>query len=247
MRTRRVLDLFCGAGGAGYGYYLAGCEVTGVDIEHQPRYPFDFKQADALTYPLEGFDLIHASPPCQAYSSASAPFRKEGKQYPELIPAVRERLKASGIPYVIENVEGAPLDRPVMLCGTMLGLPVYRHRLFECSFPVEQPAHPAHLWNADKVRWTQERGHIVPSMRIDRLDDVSERAMGDIWWMTAKERKQAVPPAFTRYIAESGGTRPCITCGRWFSPVRSTRKACSNACRQAAYRDRQRYGKAALP
>jgi DNA (cytosine-5)-methyltransferase 1 len=233
-RPRRVLDLFCGAGGAGYGYYLGGCEVTGVDIEDQPGYPFDFVQADALTFPLEGFDLIHASPPCQQYSSASAPYRKQGREYPDLIAPVRERLISSGIPWVIENVEGAPLERPVMLCGTMLGLQVYRHRLFECSFPVEQPAHPDHLWYADKQQWDANGGHIRPSMRLGGNED-SRAAMG-ISWMTGAELQQAVPPAFTRYIAESGGSRPCVICGKWWSPKRVHAKTCSARCRKALSR-----------
>ena len=153
-----MLDLFCKAGGAGYGYYLAGCEVTGVDIAYQARYPFEFHQADALTFPLEGYDLIHASPPCQAYSEAAAPFRKQGKEYPDLIALVRARLKASGHSLRYRERRGCPPDGPLMLCGTMLGLHVYRHRLFECSFPVIQPAHPDHLWNADKQQWDANGG-----------------------------------------------------------------------------------------
>ena len=201
-RKRKVLYLFSGGGGAGYGYYLAGCEVTGVDVADMPGYPFEFIQHDALSFPLDGYDLIHASPPCQAYSDAAAPYRTAGKEYPDLIEVMRARLVASGIPYVIENVVGAPLIDPVMLCGTMFGLKVYRHRLFEASFPIGQPAHPAHLWNAVKTRWDASPGHIRPSMRIYGNDD-SRQAMG-ISWMTGAELKQAVPPAYTRFIAEEG-------------------------------------------
>ncbi len=126
------------------GYSNAGFEVVGVDINPQPRYPFKFHQADALTFPLEGFDAIHASPPCQAHSSLRALWK--GKEYPDLIPQTRARLVASGLPYVIENVMGAPMGESghlIMLCGTMFGLQtpdgraeIRRHRLFEMSFSI---------------------------------------------------------------------------------------------------------------
>ena len=130
--TARALDLFCGGGGVSYGLALAGYEVTGVDLVHQKRYPFEFRQADALTYPLDGYDLICASPPCQAYTSAR---HIRGREHPRLIEAVRDRLAASGTLYIIENVVGAPLIDPVMLCGSMFGLKVWRHRLFEARQP----------------------------------------------------------------------------------------------------------------
>lgn len=146
----KALDLFCCAGGATRGLQNAGFHVTGVDINPQPRYVGDvFHRADALTFPLEGFDFIWASPPCQAFSTLRA--LQKGKEYPDLIPATRERLAASGIPYAIENVEGAPLGASgflVMLCGTMFGLQtpsgsaeLRRHRLFETSFSI--PLRPA--------------------------------------------------------------------------------------------------------
>lgn len=141
----RLLDLFCGAGGATRGYQLAGFHVTGVDDKPQPHYVGDeFHQADALTFPLDGFDAIHASPPCQAHSSLRA--LQKGKKYPDLIPETRALLVASGLPYVIENVEGAPLGERgflIMLCGTMFRLQtpdgraeIRRHRLFELSFSI---------------------------------------------------------------------------------------------------------------
>ena len=114
MRRRRLLDLFCGAGGAAVGYHRAGFDVVGVDIEPQPRYPFEFHQADAMTFPLDGFDVIHASPPCQAYTD----LRRARAASTALIEPVRERSRF-GVPYVIENVEGAPLLDPIVLCGTM--------------------------------------------------------------------------------------------------------------------------------
>src|SRR5450631_1407574 len=104
------------------GYHRAGFDVVGVDINPQPHYPFEFHQADALTYPLNGFDAIHASPPCQAHSKMGT--RHPDRTYPDLIPATRDRLVATGVPYIIENVEGAPLLNPTMLCGSSFGLPL---------------------------------------------------------------------------------------------------------------------------
>jgi DNA (cytosine-5)-methyltransferase 1 len=146
----RLLDLFCGAGGAAVGYHRPGFDVVGVDIKPQSNYPFEFHQADALEFPLEGFNAIHASPPCQGYSQLAA--MHPGREYPLLIEPTRELLLSTGLPYVIENVEGAPLPRHPQLdgtwgfwlCGSMFGLGVTRgflrrHRLFETNFPVVQP------------------------------------------------------------------------------------------------------------
>jgi DNA (cytosine-5)-methyltransferase 1 len=141
MRRPRLLDLFCGAGGAGMGYAQAGFEVVGVDLKHRPRYPFEFIQADALALDpafLVSFDAIHASPPCQAHTSMKT--MHNAREHSDLVAPVRAMLKASNRPWVIENVIGAPLDAPIMLCGTMFGLGVadadlQRHRLFEMSDP----------------------------------------------------------------------------------------------------------------
>ena len=114
------------------GYYRAGFEVIGVDLQPQPRYPFEFHQADAMTYPLDGFDAIHASPPCQAYTVAQNATHNRGA-HPDLVAPVRGMLLATGRPFVIENVVGAPLVEPITLCGSMFGLHVKRHRLFECN------------------------------------------------------------------------------------------------------------------
>jgi len=125
------------------GYARAGFEVVGVDINPQPRYPFEFHQADALDYLREHghrFDAVHASPPCQAYSETR---KIQSNEHPELIPPTRAALQRVGLPWVIENVPGSPLIDPVELCGAMFGLRVYRHRLFEASFPVTVPEHPA--------------------------------------------------------------------------------------------------------
>lgn len=143
-----LLDLFCGAGGAGMGYRRAGFEVVGVDVEHQPNYPFEFIQRDALAYLVErgkDFDAIHASPPCQRYCAPSQ-YNRNRASYPDHIPLVREALTLAGRPWVIENTPGAPLINPTVLCGAMFGLRVYRHRLFESSIPLLAPTlHPRHI------------------------------------------------------------------------------------------------------
>ncbi|MDE3197585.1 MAG: DNA cytosine methyltransferase, partial [Acidobacteriota bacterium] len=146
-REPRLLDLFCCAGGAGAGYGRAGFEVVGVDLKPQPRYPFEFRQADALALDsdfIASFDAIHASPPCQSYSDLA---KRNGNahEWPRLVEPVRRMLQQSGLPYIIENVEGAPLLNPVVLCGTMFrGLRVLRHRLFESNFPIIAPLHGRH-------------------------------------------------------------------------------------------------------
>ncbi len=147
----RLLDLFCGAGGAAKGYHDAGFEVVGVDHKPQPNYPYEFHEADAMTYPLEGFDVIHASPPCQAYSiMRNLPWLRD-REYPEDIGPTRERLQQADALWVIENVMGARRTkrrpdgmRAGWLCGGMFGLPFYRHRLFETNFFWLQPGHPKH-------------------------------------------------------------------------------------------------------
>lgn len=146
-RKRKLLDLFCCAGGSALGYHRAGFDVTGIDIKQQPNYPFRFIQADALSLDLDflsQFDAIHASPPCQSYSDL-AKRNGNGDQWPRLIEPMREMLTQANRPWVIENVEGAPLLDPVVLCGTMFpGLRVIRHRLFETNFSMPQPHHIPH-------------------------------------------------------------------------------------------------------
>lgn len=117
--TRRplLLDLFCGAGGAAKGYHDAGFDIIGVDNRPQPRYPYPFIQADAMTYDLDGYDAIHASPPCQAYAVAAQSQRNAGKVYPDLLAATRDRLNAAGVPWIIENVPGAPMRADLNICG----------------------------------------------------------------------------------------------------------------------------------
>lgn len=203
----RLLDLFCGAGGAAMGYHRAGFDVVGVDIKPQPNYPFEFHQADALTFPLEGFDVIHASPPCQAYSALSWHPQNRDVEYPDLIEATRCRLRSAGVPYVIENVEGAPLIDPTTLCGSSFGLPLKRHRLFETAFPVIALA-CAHASLPKRFRvW--RHGEEIMSAFVPvygtgggKAAEHWPEAMG-IDWMTRAEMAQAIPPAYTEHIGRS--------------------------------------------
>jgi len=203
----RILDLFCGAGGAARGLNDAGFTVVGVDIKPQPNYPFEFHQADALTYPLEGFDAYWASPPCQAYVDANSRGKKDTK-HPRLIEPIRALLQGSGKPYIIENVAGAPLLEPVTLCGTMFDLRVLRHRKFECSFPVLDIPECNHWGTVSTGEFVgvyarggkgprHGRGVREPSPRPAKV--TPEEAMG-IGWMTFKELTQAIPPAYSEFL-----------------------------------------------
>ena len=141
----RLLDLFCGAGGAAMGYHRAGFEVVGVDINPQPHYPFEFHQADAMTYPLEGFDVIHASPECQEYSITRS---LKTHIFSACLPEVRIMLKLSGLPYVIENVPGAPMENYLILCGTMFIVPVKLSRQqYVISIKLQRSLQFPHLCN----------------------------------------------------------------------------------------------------
>lgn len=213
MTAPRLLDLFCGAGGAAAGYARAGFEVTGIDVSPQPHYPYEFIQMDALTLLdllihgrriarldayLTDFDAIHASPPCQAYSAMSRCRPGLADQYPKLIEPVRDRFTETGLPYVIENVPGAPLKDPVTLCGFMFGRKLYRHRQFETSFPVRQPYHPEHL------RAPSRAGHWKPGTIISVAGNCAPIALArevmDINWTNRAELAEAIPPAYTEYV-----------------------------------------------
>ncbi len=209
----RVLDLFCGAGGAAMGLHRAwpAAEIVGVDTKPQPRYPFEFVQADAMTFSLAGFDFIWASPPCQAYSLGSL---RWGRKHPDLVGHVRRRLRRTGTHFVIENVPRSPLRVPVLLCGQMFGLELVRHRLFECSFPVVPPIHPPCRGLVTGGRAQQVHGHGPSGYMYRRALTVVghggnpwsyrladwKRAMG-IDWMTRDEITQAVPPAYSEFVA----------------------------------------------
>jgi len=201
----RLLDLFCGAGGAGMGYYRAGFEVVGVDIEPQPNYPFEFHQADAMTVPLDGFDVRHASPPCQA-SAALTKGTNKGREYPQLIPGIRERLADAGGITIIENVQGASVRRDATLCGEMFGLSVIRHRYFELSHPILVPPHPKHRGRV--AGWRHGQRYDGPYFAVygdgggkGSLQDW-QQAMGIDWMTDRLELAEAIPPAYTEWIGE---------------------------------------------
>lgn len=211
----RLLDLFSGAGGAAKGYHRAGFDVVGVDIKHQPRYPYPFFRDDAMNvfepwweFPglfgdelrLGDFDAIHASPPCQHYSSAGkAAVVTYGRSYPDLYAAVRDRLEATGLPWVIENVVAAPAGHGVVLCGSMFGLDLERHRNFEsselmlldrvCDHPAESVIT---VTGHTPQRWAQGKRQGAPRSLV-------QAAMG-IDWMTTAELVQAIPPAYTEWV-----------------------------------------------
>lgn len=225
-RKPRLLDLFCGAGGAGEGYHRAGFEVVGVDLSPQPDYPFPFVQADALRtlsellqgrmiWPshvhgmgLGAFDAFHASCPCQAYSD----LQKQNKRaYPsDLIEPTRRYLahvRMLGRPYVIENVEGAPLNDPTVLCGAMFpGLRVIRHRLFETNFPLVAPEHPKHplVFTHDKRKAhygkLDQNTSFVQVTGGGNCTVANKRAAMGVPWMTGAEANEAIPPAYTEHI-----------------------------------------------
>ena len=202
------------------GLHRAGLEVVGVDIRPQPRYPFEFHQADALTFPTEDFDFIWASPPCQKHTAMKT--MHNAKEHADLIPETREKLKASGVPWCMENVVGAPLRYPLTLCGTMFGLGVedadlQRHRQFETSFPmlfVPPCNHGAratigvyggHVRNRKRTIGIYGEGARDSRRKLDKgVPDFTiqqGRAAMDIDWMTAAELSQAIPPAYSEFIA----------------------------------------------
>ena len=205
----RLLDLFCGAGGCSMGYHRAGFDVVGVDLNPQPHYPFEFYKADALTFPLGGFDVIHASPPCQVYSRASSESRARGTEYPDLVGEVRQRLQATGVPYVIENVSEAGLCPAVKLCGSMFGLDVMRHRFFESNLVLLSQECSHGMFKNRFFCLDGKRRHKVMSKIVGVYGSVQYKgdfenrckAMG-IDWMTNKELCQAIPPAYTEYIGK---------------------------------------------
>jgi DNA (cytosine-5)-methyltransferase 1 len=206
----RLLDLFCGAGGAAMGYHRAGFEVVGVDIEPQPNYPFFYAQGEALEELRwrirEGafdFDAIHASPPCQLFSAYQRANKRQ-REHLNLIPETRKLLRAIGLPYVIENVPGAPLEEPTVICGVSVGLEVRRHRLFETNWMLMAPACACGGWMPAKfdrgsrdIRPNDRRTVAVGEWRIPL--EIQQKAMG-IDWMPVNELSQAIPPAYTELI-----------------------------------------------
>lgn len=189
----RLLDLFCGGGGASVGYYRAGFDVVGVDLNPQPFYPFEFVQANALSLDydfLQSFDVIHASPPCQQYSCGSALARKRGYQYPDLVHPVRAMLIASGLPYIMENVVGSPV-KGIGLCGSMFGLGVRRHRIFESNVKIDIPS----KCSCRGKSWITVAGNSYPK-------NEGAHAMGINWPMDKDQLTECIPPIYTEYLGE---------------------------------------------
>ena len=226
-RRPRLLDLFCCAGGAGVGYSRAGFDVVGVDINPQPSYPLPFIQADALALDprfIALFDAVHASPPCQSYSDL-AKRNANADAWPRLIEPVREMLKRSGLPYVIENVDGAPLIDAVVLCGTMFSnLRVLRHRLFEANFAIMTPPHSKHpkVHTFDKRKShfgkTNEWTDFVQVTGGGNCTIAAAREAMGIDWMNKGEINESIPPAYTEFIGRqllhhlhSGALEPAST------------------------------------
>lgn len=239
---RRVLDLFCKAGGAAMGLHSAfpKAEIVGVDIEEQPRYPFTFVQADAMTFRVcgfvggsldhypeicddcgrhcdEHFDFAWASPPCQHYCALNT--MTNAREHPDLVGPLRERLKASRLPYAIENVFGAPLNDPLMLCGSFFGLESHgfqlrRHRYFETSFPhgltysCDHAPRTLGIYGAKVRDIAQEKRHYAKDKKtrgepvgVVLPQSYGFEAMG-IDWMNISELSEAIPPAYSHYVAE---------------------------------------------
>jgi len=204
----KLLDLFCGVGGASVGYAQAGFEVHGVDLKHGKRYPFTYTRANVLNILkdqkfIDQFDVIHASPPCQTHSITKHLRNAQGKSTSklDLIPETRAALIASGKPYIIENVPGSPLINPVQLCGSSFDLKVRRHRLFESNMPLQgsvcdhkKQGRPIGVYGSlnDEIPQGGKTAATIDEARI---------AMG-IDWAIWTELVEAIPPAFTKYLGE---------------------------------------------
>lgn len=204
----KLVDLFCGAGGATKGYQQAGFYVVGVDIVDQPNYVGDeFYQKDALMFPLRGFDAAHASPPCQSYSDL-AKRNGNANQWPRLVNPVRDLLLKWGGIYVIENVDPCEdLIDPVRLCGTMFsGLRVIRHRLFESNTSITQPPHGKHplVFTHDKRK--AHYGKLDQNVSFVQVTGggnatiANKRDAMKCWWMNNQEVNEAIPPPYTKWI-----------------------------------------------
>ena len=214
MSRPLLLDLFCGAGGAAVGYHRAGCDVVGVDINPQPDYPFKFIRYDAVAWLRAALSIenglgdiaaIHASPPCQASCALiKGNQRATAGNHVDLIPQKRKLLESVGLPYVIENVQGAAIRRDLTLCGEYFGLSVIRHRYFECSFPVVQPIHKPHRGRVRGWRHGQyfDGPYVAVYGKGGGKASLSEAqaAMGIDWTDSLASINEAIPPAYSEYV-----------------------------------------------
>ncbi len=211
-----LYDLFCGAGGAGMGYHRAGFKVIGVDNKPQPNYPFDFIEMDALKFLQEVIDgtrpkpdAIHASPPCQRWGKLNKGTNGNANSHPDLLQPVRALLEVLKVPFIIENVPGAPLNNPLLLCGSMFNslLQVQRHRLFESSMPLDPPDWPCRHSLYGPRFPVRQNGKLHYSSVVWNFGHTHYRGEGKlrseamgIDWMSLAELTQAIPPAYTEFI-----------------------------------------------
>ena len=203
----KLLDLFCGAGGASHGYAMAGFDVTGIDIKHGKRYPYTYIRDDVRNYLnseyLQQFDIIHASPPCQTHSATKHLRNAQGNTTNkiDMIDEVRAALIASGKPYIIENVPGAPLIDPIMLCGSAFGLKVRRHRLFESNLPLQGTKCDHKTQGKPVGIYGSMRDEIPNGGHTAKTMEQANEAMG-IYWMLWGELVEAIPPMYTEYLGK---------------------------------------------
>lgn len=205
----KLLDLFCGAGGAGRGYQEAGFDVTGIDIAPQPHYPARFIRADVLSlrrHYLREFDFIHASPPCQHFTAYRRAVPDITERYQDLVEPTRDLLEAAGVPYVIENVPSAPIRPDLVLCGSQFGLDVRRHRWFELGgFSAMGAGGCNHKGWQRRYKSSSTRTNLRYTIEVGAWDEKlsdQKAAMGVDWEITVRELSEAIPPAYTKFIGE---------------------------------------------
>lgn len=211
----RLLDLFCGEGGASTGYAHAGFTVVGVDSAPMPRYPFEFIQASALDLPLEflqSFDAIAASPPCKVHTRMKA---FSSASHVDLVAPTRDVLEQSGKPYIIENVPGAPLRNPLILCGSMFGRDIRRHRLFESNIPLVAPSECRHAeqaatspgYKVSRYHSGQPKTYLSPVVSVYGRGNAYGLGETQLWrdimampWASKDGLREAIPPYYTAFL-----------------------------------------------